>query len=224
MTTARGATDATGEGHAGRARRGRPRTGAREAVLAATEVLLAESGVARLTTKELSQRAGVAESSIYYHFGDRLGLLQAVVAASLPLYKDSAAHLRDRAGQGTLRDNLIELVAALETFSLRVQPIIAAVQADAELRTVFTQRSRDLDIGPHRAVEPTLEYLVCERDAGRIGPDSDLHSVAYLLVSAAQHRALLRHLAGSVPRVLPPATQLVDALLPLLAVHRPATQ
>jgi AcrR family transcriptional regulator len=188
----------------------------REAVLVATEKLLAESGVARLTTKELSRRAGVAESSIYYHFGDRVGLLQAVVAASLPLYRDVTAELRGRAGHGTLRDNLSELLTALEAFSLRIQPILAAVQADAELRDLFRERSHNVDIGPHRAVEPALEYLLAEREAGRIGPRSDLHSVAYLLVSAAQQRALHRHLAGAVPQSLPSASTLVDALLPLL--------
>ncbi|MGH8878396.1 MAG: hypothetical protein ACRD0P_13805 [Stackebrandtia sp.] len=38
-------------------RRGRPATGVREAVLKAAEEILAESGVARLSTKEIARRA-----------------------------------------------------------------------------------------------------------------------------------------------------------------------
>lgn len=214
MTTARRATS-TGEA-AQAARPGRPRTGVRETVLAAAEVLLAESGVVHLTTKALARRAGVAESSIYYHFGDRLGLLQAVVAQRLPMYQDVASDLQARAGHGALRDNLVELMAALETFSLRIQPILSAVQADAELHTTFTERSRELDLGPHRAVDPALEYLRAEREAGRISPRSDLETMAYLIVSTAQQRAQHQHFAGQVPASLPPATTLVDTLLPLL--------
>ena len=68
-------------------RRGRPSTGVKEAVLKATEEVLGEAGLA-LSTKEIARRAGVAESSIFYHFGDRLGLLQAVIGLHLPVFAE----------------------------------------------------------------------------------------------------------------------------------------
>src|SRR3954447_6743290 len=74
-------------------RRGRPSRGVREAVLTATEGILVESGVARLSTRGGARRAGVAESSIFYHFGARLGLLQAVVQAQLPPLRQLLAEL-----------------------------------------------------------------------------------------------------------------------------------
>ncbi|HEY1178037.1 MAG TPA: helix-turn-helix domain-containing protein, partial [Phytomonospora sp.] len=146
--------------------RGRPSTGVREAVLAATEEILGESGVARLSTKEIARRAGVAESSIFYHFGDRLGLLQAVVALHLPRFKDVADGLVP--GAGELRANLVALLDGLAAFYTRVAPILAAVQADAELRARFADRGAGEVIGPRRGVAPIAAYLAGERGLGRV--------------------------------------------------------
>ena len=66
-----------------RRRRGRPSAGVREAILAATLDLAAEQGLTRLTTKEVARRAGASEASVFYHFGDKVGLLQAAMVAGL---------------------------------------------------------------------------------------------------------------------------------------------
>ena len=59
-------------------RRGRPPSGGREAILDATLAILREQGIANLTSREVAARAGVSDASVYYHFRDRAGLLQAV--------------------------------------------------------------------------------------------------------------------------------------------------
>src|SRR4051812_50101602 len=64
-------------------RRGRPPSGGREAILEATLALLRERGVARLTTRDVAERAGVSEASVYYHYTDKAGLLRAVFEAGL---------------------------------------------------------------------------------------------------------------------------------------------
>ncbi|WP_246258308.1 TetR/AcrR family transcriptional regulator [Amycolatopsis anabasis] len=197
-------------------RRGRPSTGVREAVLAATEAILAESGVARLSTKEIARRAGVAESSIFYHFGDRLGLLQAVVHTHVPRYKEVAADVLQRAGRGSLRDNLSALLDSLEAFYLRITPIIAAVQADGDLRARFAERGADGDIGPHRGLAPIAGYLKRERELGRVRADLDPDSIALIVVGVAYQRAMLRHLAGAAEIRVEGVPQVVDALLPSL--------
>lgn len=204
-------------------RRGRPRTGVREAVLAATEEILADSGVARLSTKEVAGRAGVAESSIFYHFQDRLGLLRAVVEAQLPPVQLLLTELHERAGHGSVRADLVALLDALEAFYLRTMPIAAAIQSDRQLRLAFAQQSRDLGVGPHRALEAVYAYLDEQRRHGRLSRDCDLRAAALLLVGAAHQRALQRqfgtpatlaHLAGT--------GDAVDVLLPLLAAAPPA--
>jgi hypothetical protein len=61
--------------------------------------------------------AGVAESSIFYHFGDRLGLLQAVINLHLPVFSDATVVLGRRSTGGNLRVNLAAVVTVLERLS-----------------------------------------------------------------------------------------------------------
>src|ERR671939_1356561 len=70
-------------GYPAQKRRGRPPSGGREAIREATLALLRERGVARLTTRDVAERAGVSEASVYYHYGDKAGLLRAVFEAGL---------------------------------------------------------------------------------------------------------------------------------------------
>lgn len=196
-------------------RRGRPSTGVREAVLAATEAILAEAGVARLSTKEIARRAGVAESSIFYHFRDRLGLLQAVVALHLPRFKDVADGLV--AGEGALRANLVALLDGLVAFYARVAPVLAAVQSDAELRARFVDRGAGELIGPRRGVAPIAAYLAGERELGRVRADLDVEAAALIVLGVAQQRAVLGNLGGGpVPG---DAGDVVDVLLAGLAAE-----
>src|SRR5256885_15730592 len=64
-------------------RRGRPPAGGREAILAAALTLLRERGIARVTAREVAALAGVSEASVFYHYKDRAGLLQAVFEQGL---------------------------------------------------------------------------------------------------------------------------------------------
>ncbi|MFE3057505.1 TetR/AcrR family transcriptional regulator [Nocardia sp. NPDC059239] len=187
--------------------RGRPSTGVREAVIASAQQVLAESGLARLSTKEIAARAGVAESSIFYHFGDRMGLLQAVIQHQLRPLKDLLAD----APAADLRTALRSLLATLEEFFVSALPVMAAVQSDAELGAVYRERSRDLDLGPHRAVDAVVAYL----SARGIEAD-DLRTPALLLVGAAHQRALQRQLSPPDALVeLPSPDAIVEVALPL---------
>ncbi len=201
-------------------RRGRPPTGVREAVLAATEEILAESGVARLSTKEVARRAAVAESSVFYHFGDRLGLLRAVVQAQLTPVRQVLGEVHGRAGTGTLRSDLVALLDALEGFFLRTMPVAAAIQSDRELREAFAEQSASADLGPHRAVDAVLGFLAEERAQGRLPAHVDLSATALLLVGAAHQRALQRRLSPPAATARLAGTgHVVDALMPALRPH-----
>jgi AcrR family transcriptional regulator len=195
-------------------RRGRPSRGVREALLAATEQILVESGVARLSTREVARRAGVAESSIFYHFGDRLGLLQAVVQAQLPPLKQLLTELHERTGPGELAVDLVALLDRLEDFYLRTMPIAAAIQSDSELRDAFAAYSRDLDVGPHRALAAVHGFLSEQRRRGRLPGHANLHAAALLLVGAAHQRALQRQYGTPAGLTqLATTAEAVDALL-----------
>jgi AcrR family transcriptional regulator len=202
-------------------RRGRPPTGVREAVLQAATDILAERGVAGLTTKAIAKRAQVAEGSIFYHFKDRLRLLLAIISASVPAFADVVATASADLEQSSLRDGLERLLDALETLYAQVIPVQAAILSDPQLRDSLTRRTARLDLGPHRALSPVVTYLEAERRAGRLRPDADLRTLALLIVGAAHQRALHRRLSTAPDRL--PSSHAVATNL-ALTMSTPDTQ
>jgi len=210
--------------------RGRPTAGAREALLVAALELIAERGLTRLTTREVALRAGVSEASVFYHFRDKVGLLQEVVLAGLePLTGLDPDLLAGRAGQ-PLEQTLLVIATALESFFDRALPVMESVQADTALRTEFAGRLAKRDLGPHRGVRFVNEHLTEMTHLGLVRPDANTEAAALLLVGACFLRAWLRHLTGQRRKqTLPGLTETVHALAALLAppappgaAHRPA--
>lgn len=190
--------------------RGRPRSGVREAVITAAQQILTSSGVARLTTKEVATRAGVAESSIFYHFGDRTGLLQAVIQHHLRPLKEM---LGEDAGNTPpdLRTDLVHLITVLEDFFHAALPVVAAIESDIDLRAAHTERSRDLDLGPHRALDAVIAHL-----SARHTIVTEPRTAALLLVGAAYQRALQQRMSPPQAQAeLPSPEVIADAALPL---------
>src|SRR3954467_989455 len=124
-------------------RRGRPPSGGREAILDATLALLRERGIARLTTRDVAERAGVSEASVYYHYTDKAGLLRAVFAAGLPPLT---------ALDVTGPTPLLDLGRVLEEFLEQALPVMMAAQSDVALREELAAYLAENDLGPHRGV------------------------------------------------------------------------
>jgi AcrR family transcriptional regulator len=72
-------------------------TGTRDRILQAAARLLADSGGAPISTRAVCAAAGVGAPSLYHHFGDKDGLLDAVVAYGFERY---LADKRSRAPSG----------------------------------------------------------------------------------------------------------------------------
>ncbi|MFI6291377.1 TetR/AcrR family transcriptional regulator [Nonomuraea sp. NPDC050790] len=197
-------------------RRGRPSTGVREAVLKATEEVLGEAGLA-LSTKEVARRAGVVESSVFYHFGNRLGLLQAVIGLHLPVFADATVVLGRTRRSGDLTADLAAVIGGLERFYLRIMPILGALQSDLKLRELLVERQAE--VGPHLALKPVAELLRAEQRAGRVRESLDAAAGALLLIGAGHQRALHRYLLGGLAEgVLPPVESVAETLAPAFAV------
>jgi AcrR family transcriptional regulator len=60
-------------------RRLQQRQDARRTILDATEALLVEEGYDRFSMRKLAQRCGYTAPSIYHHFGDKAGLIDALL-------------------------------------------------------------------------------------------------------------------------------------------------
>lgn len=173
--------------------RGRPSTGARQAIRAAARELL-EEGMGSFTTRQVARRAGVSEASVFYHFQDKAALLQDVVLAGLEPVKALANDQLTDAPDRPSTAALLPLVSALEDFFDQAMPALAAVQSDPTLRDAFAQRLVAGDLGPHRGVSLLARHLG-SRPAIEL-TDPEIHAAAFMLVAACFLRAWQRQLAG----------------------------
>ena len=197
--------------------RGRPSAGAREAILAAALELISDRGLAHVTTREVARRAGVSEASLFYHYRDKVGLLQEVVLAGLEplraLDEDTLAGRTDEPLETTLR----KIATALESFLDRAMPVVEAVQADADLRAEFGARLAERDLGPHRGVRLVAQHLDDMKERGAVRPDADSQAAALMLAGGCFLRSWQRYLTGRGNDVLPSLEEMTQGMARLLS-------
>ncbi len=192
-------------------RRGRPPSGGREEILRATHDLLRERGMAKLTTREVAQRAGVSEGSVFYHFEDRFGLLKAVFERALgPLHLDEIDPADD-----DLRRTFTGMSESIETFLTASLDVMMAAQSDAELRDSLHAYMLESDYGPHRGVAGIGAYVAMKQQAGVIRGDVDPKVVASMIVNDGFQRAAVPKLIGS-RKGIQPRPAFVDTLVAML--------
>ena len=199
---------------------GRPPEGVREAILETTLGLIADVGVSRLTTKEISRVGGFSEASIYYHFADKAALLEgAILEGVLAPFQEFAAAFAERAPGGDVEEMLHEFTAALTAFWEKVLPLLSAMQSDADLRRRFQERVNALDLGPHRGIRLVAGLLGRAQEQGTIRADVDPQAMAMLICSACYLTGYQRHMLGvkarrRLPAVKPTISSLVELLRP----------
>lgn len=194
-------------------RRGRPPSGGREAILEATLELLRTRGISNLTSREIAAHAGVSDASVYYHFGDRAGLLQAVFEHGMqPLQfmtgLEPEAMSRRQVLSGAAR--------SLEQFFDEVLPVLHAAQADPELGSALGAYIEHHDLGPHKGVDALGGYLQSEQTAGRIDREIDVEVVSLLLIDAVFARATRHQMHMPDDLRLPSLERIVEQIDRLL--------
>jgi AcrR family transcriptional regulator len=172
-------------------RRGRPSSGGREAIVEAALEVLREDGIANLTSRVVAARAGVSDASVYYHFGDRAGLLMAVFDRGMkPLKFMHESDVSALEPLAVLRAGL----SSLERFFEDVLPVFHAAQADPELRSALAGFVDAKDLGPHKGVELLGGYLRAQQQAGRVKPEADVDAIALMLITNAFMRTACRQM------------------------------
>ena len=194
-------------------RRGRPPAGGREAILAAALQVIRERGILRLTSREVAALAGVSEASVFYHYKDRFGLLQAVFEEGLrPLHE-----LADRgiaAGEDP-REVLSLYGRTLEAFLDQALPVIAAAQSDIELRDSMAAYMSEHSLGPHRGVRALGDYFAAEQAAGRARAGVDPYALGMMFIGACYTRSSQRQMPLSKVE-LPPLDDIIDGIVALM--------
>lgn len=140
-------------------------------------------GYAHASTRAIAQAAGVAEGTIYRHFPDKASLfLATVLESNVPIIEWVTA-LPDRAGRGTVEDNLADAAVQLAGLRDQIVPLELAMAADPELaahrRKVLAAAGPSLPPGPPEAL---ASYLAAEQQLGRVRADVDPNEAAGILL------------------------------------------
>ena len=152
----------------------------REQLFDAAERVLLRSGANALTSRAVTEEAGVAKGVLHRHFADFDDFLVELVRDRIGRMDDRAAALRDAAGTGSVAGNLTEtLIAVFESVALSIVGLITARdEVRARLR-------KDLPAGVPVLTEAAIMiagYLAAERDRGRVPADAEVDTLAAMLI------------------------------------------
>jgi AcrR family transcriptional regulator len=168
-------------------RRHQQREQARRAILDATEAILVEDGVEQLSIRRLARRCGYTAPTIYHHFGDKPGLVAALLEERFHRLWDEISRVeRGADAEADLR----ALALAFVDFGRRHPnhyALLASTEFEGEAEPESATRSRALLEGP-------IGELAA---AGRLrAPDVDtafqmiwavLHGVIHLRIQRPHH-------------------------------------
>jgi AcrR family transcriptional regulator len=168
----------------------------RERILSATADLIRRDGISALTTKKIAAEAGCAEGTIFRHFGDKGGLIAAVLSFGLPeIYRlEEIAH--QPVGSELTKD-LRKLCAAVYEYYVASYPIAASALADADIFRRYQAAHRAAGTGPRQIWGFVRDYLEAARAAGLVRADLDIEIEAMALAGACQNAAWVTLVNGT---------------------------
>jgi AcrR family transcriptional regulator len=156
---------------------------AREQLFAAAERILLRDGPSALTSRAVTEEAGVAKGVLHRHFADFDDFLAGLVHDRAARIKAQSAVLLESAGTGTVAGNIAD--ALTELFGSVAAQILALVIFRDELRARLRETwPRGIPL-TMEAAAMIRDYLAAERDLGRVAAGADLPALAPMLIGAA---------------------------------------
>jgi AcrR family transcriptional regulator len=174
--------------------RGRPSRKAE--IVAATEALLREKGLAGVTTRAIAESVPCSEGAIYVHFEDRLALILAVLEESLPEMLVPLHELKDKIGMDTVEANLAIALRGLLQFHQRVMVMMCSLIGEPELKARFRQSLAGQGRGPERGVATLARYIEEEKALGRVAARVDAKRAAKALMAGSFFHVFTEQLLG----------------------------
>jgi AcrR family transcriptional regulator len=168
----------------------------RRHILAAARRVIDTKGLAAASTRAVADEAGISGGTLYNYFTDHTQLLAKSIVARASELTGPALDLPERAGRGTVVDNLAYFVRQAARILDQLIPAFAATFSDsALLEAVRTEMAEVTTLSdPARTVE---QYLLAERALGRVAADADCRAAASVLVSLCHDDAFNRYLSGA---------------------------
>jgi AcrR family transcriptional regulator len=166
---------------------GVPMPDAREQLFAAAVRVLLRDGPDALTSRAVTTEAGVAKGILHRWFSDFDAFLAALVLSRIEHLDHACADLRATAGSGNVQDNLADaLTAALTPDVLAIVRLVMYRHELLDRLRLTTPKGIPLLTETTRMI---AAYLTAERGLGRIPLETDVDSLAVILVGGAHLRA-----------------------------------
>ena len=174
----------------------------RNHILDAALRVIHTEGLAAASTRAIATEAGIAAGTLYNYFGDRLQLLAQTIMRRVRLLSQNVTDVALQAGQGSVAGNLQAFVSHSAVVLNELVPLIASVFSDTELLNALRNEmaSAETAFNPDHQLE---QYLLAERELGRIATDTDCSAVASMVVSICHDRAFHRYLSGDTRKEKP---------------------
>jgi AcrR family transcriptional regulator len=155
--------------------------------------VLLRDGPDGLTSRAVTIEAGVAKGILHRYFSDFEAFLAALALSQIEHLDDSSADLRATAGSGTVHGNLADaLVTALSPDVLAIVSLVMSRHELLNRLRLTTPKGIPLLT---QIAKMIAAYLTAERGLGRIPLETDVDSLAVILVGGAHLRAIERDAA-----------------------------
>jgi AcrR family transcriptional regulator len=158
----------------------------RELLFAAAERVVVRDGPGALTSRAVTAEAGCAKGLLHAHFAG--GLDEFVAELVLDRFARTAAlaaGLPDRAGHGTVAENVSSVVTALLTSTGPTMAGLALTRPGAAARFRDAMAAGAPGFTAIRTL--TAAYLSAEQHLGRVAAAADPEACALALVATAHH-------------------------------------
>ncbi|MFI6476474.1 TetR/AcrR family transcriptional regulator [Nonomuraea sp. NPDC050663] len=156
----------------------------RQQLFEAAERVLLRDGANGLTSRAVTDEAGVAKGVLHRHFADFDDFLAELVLARIARLDAEGAELRASAGSGPVAGHLTEALIRL------FDPVTVSVVGLVIFRDGLRARLRRAGTAPGipvltQAAGVVAAYLRDECEMGRIAADADVDALALSLIGAA---------------------------------------
>lgn len=160
----------------------------------AAERVLTRDGPAGLTSRAITNEAGLAKGILHNHFVDLDAFLAAFVVDRFRLIAADAAKLPSRAGAGTVVGNLTD--AAMSLVGPGSLAIFSLVLSRPTLVLRLQQSTASGTPSLQQLEEAFAAYLDAEKQLGRITANADTKTLAFTFIGAVHHLVLTGRASG----------------------------
>lgn len=168
-------------------RRAQQRAGARRAILEATEALLLEAGYEAFSMRRLADRCGYTAPTIYHHFGDKNGLIDALLEER---FQQMLAVIREVPDGDDPADTLREMFRAYARFGLEnptLYRLLEMARPNREEPPESAEQSRALIEGPLIALARSGRLATRDLELALQTIWVTLHGLVSLRISRPEH-------------------------------------